>query len=265
MSGLPSEPQSEPATAALPGEVDAESLPRMGFWEHLDELRRRLQRAVLAFIVAFLVCWAFSRPIFNFLAIPVYNALPEGEKLVFLKVTDPFIVYVKVAALVGVFLASPMILAQAWGFIAPGLYRKEKRAGVIFILFGSLLFLAGGLFGYFVAFPYAVQYLLSVGEGFEASLTINDYLNLLITVLLGLGIMFELPTVILILARLGLVTPRFLLRHSRIAIVLIFMVSAIVTPTPDVVNLCAVAVPTVALYFLGILVAWIVTPRKSED
>lgn len=235
----------------------------MGFWEHLDELRRRLQRAVLAFIVAFLACWAFAQPIFDILAIPIYEALPEGKKLVFLKITDPFIVYVKVAALVGVFLASPIILGQVWAFIAPGLYRKEKRAGAVFILFGSLLFLGGGLFGYFIAFPFAAQYLLSVGEGFEAVLTINDYLNLLITVLLGLGIMFELPTVILILARLGLVTPRTLLRHSRIAIVAIFIVSAIVTPTPDVVNLCAVALPTVALYFLGILVAWIVQPKTS--
>lgn len=255
---------SDSSSSALPGAVeDTESLPRMGFWEHLDELRRRLQRAMLAFIVAFLACWAFARPIFDILAIPIYDALPEGEKLIFLRITDPFIVYVKVAALVGVFLASPLILGQVWAFIAPGLYRKEKRAGIVFILFGSLLFLAGGLFGYFVAFPFAVQYLLGVGEGFEAALTINDYLNLLITVLLGLGVMFELPTVILILARVGLVTPRTLLRHSRLAIVAIFIVAAIVTPTPDVINLCAVALPTVALYFLGILVAWIVQPKSD--
>lgn len=250
---------------ALPGEVEAEELPRMGFWEHLDELRRRLQRAFLAFFVAFLACWAFARPIFDILAIPIYRALPEGEKLVFLRVTDPFVLYVKVAALVGIFVASPVILGQFWGFVAPGLYKKEKRAGYVFIAMGSLLFLAGGCFGYFIAFPFAVEYLLGIGEGFEASLTINEYLNLLITVLLGLGIMFELPTVILILARIGLVTPGFLWRHSRIAIIAIFIVAAIVTPTPDVVNLCAVALPTVALYFLSILIAWMVQPRQPKE
>ena len=237
----------------------------MGLLDHLDELRRRLMRAVLAISVAFLVCFGFADQIYEFLAQPIYRILPEGERLVFLNVTDPFILQIKVAALAAIFLASPIVLYQAWGFVAPGLYRHEKKTAIPFIFFGSLLFLAGGAFAYYIAFPFAVEFLLGVGQGFEAQITITSYLSFLMTVILGLGIMFELPTVIVVLARLGIVTPAFLLRHVRIAIVLIFIVAAIITPTPDIFNLCIFALPTIALYFVGIGMAWLFQPKGSEE
>jgi sec-independent protein translocase protein TatC len=237
----------------------------MGLLDHLDELRIRLGRAAVIFIVFFGACWGFSSQIYEFLARPIYALLPEGEKLVFLRVMDPFLIHIKVAALAAIFLASPFILYQLWAFIAPGLYKREKRLAVPFIFFGSLLFLTGGLFAYYVAFPFAVGFLLGVGEGFEAQITINSYLSFLMTVILGLGVMFELPTLILVLARLGLVTPLFLLRQSRVAIVLIFVVAAIITPTPDVVNLCIFALPTVALYFLGVGMAWVFQPKEVRE
>lgn len=227
----------------------------MGLMEHLEELRQRLLRSAVAFTLCFLGCWVFAEPIYDFLAQPIYHLLPEGKKLVFLGIMDPFVLYIKVAALAAVFLASPFLLYQLWSFVAPGLYRREKRLAAPFIFFGSLLFLAGGAFAYYVAFPFAAKFLLEVGKQFEAQITVERYLSFLMTVILGLGVMFELPTLIFLLARLGLVTPRFLLRHFRWAVLLIFVVAALITPTPDVVNLCIFALPTVGLYFLGVAVA----------
>ncbi len=255
-----------------------DDLPKMGLLDHLEELRRRLIRALLAFALAFTVCFAFARSIYNFLAQPIYRALlathPEAgphalpPKLAFLGVTDPFLIYFKVAALAAIFVASPVILFELWNFVAPGLYRRERRLAGPFIFFGSVLFLAGGLFAYYIAFPFAVEFLLGVGADFQPMITVDRYLSFLMTVILGLGIMFELPTLIFLLTRLGLVTPRFLLRHFRLAVVLIFTLAAIVTPTPDVINLCIFALPTILLYLLGIAVAAIFDPKRetpSED
>lgn len=251
-------------TAQLPSAEDgakgAEDLPTMGLLEHLEELRRRLVRAAGALFIGFLVCWPFAEQIYDFLAQPIYRFLPEDTKLAFLGITDPFMIYVKVAALAAVFLMSPYVLYQAWSFVAPGLYRQERRLAAPFIIAGSLLFLAGGAFAYYIAFPFAVEFLLGVGEQFQATITVTNYLSFLMTVILGLGLMFELPTVIFFLSRLGLVTPAFLLRHFRWAVLLIFTASAIITPTPDVVNLCLFAVPTIVLYLVGIGVSALFGP-----
>ncbi len=246
-----------------------EDLPRMGLLDHLDELRKRLVKALIWFTAAFLACYAFSEQIYAFLAQPIYRFLPPAAdgtptKLVFLGITDPFILYIKVAALAGIFLASPLILYQVWAFVAPGLYRREKRVAVPFIFFGSLLFFGGGAFGYYIAFPFAVEFLLGVGEQFQPTITVTSYLSFLMTVILGLGVMFEMPTIIFLLSRIGVVTPRFLLRHFRWAVLIIFLVAAIITPTPDVVNLCIFAVPTLGLYLVGVGVAWAFVPRTKE-
>lgn len=232
----------------------------MGLLDHLEELRQRLIRAVVALFVAFLVCWPLADRIYAFLARPIYAHLPEDTKLAFLGVSDPFMIYVKVAFLAAIFLASPVVLWQLWSFVAPGLYRRERRLAAPFIVCGSLLFLGGGAFAYYVAFPFAVEFLLGMGEQFEPTITVTSYLSFLMTVILGLGLMFELPTVIFFLARLGIVTPRFLLRHFRWAVLIIFVVSALITPTPDVVNLLLFALPTLALYLLGIAVAALFGP-----
>ncbi|MEM7355035.1 MAG: twin-arginine translocase subunit TatC [Acidobacteriota bacterium] len=237
----------------------------MGLLDHLDELRRRLMRALIGFVVIFILCFGFSKPIYAFLAKPIYEFLPPDSKLVFLGITDPFILYIKVAALAGLFLSSPLILYQVWGFVAPGLYKREKRMAVPFIVSGSLLFLGGGAFGYFIAFPFAVEFLLGVGEQFEPTITVTNYLSFLMTVILGLGVMFEMPTLIFLLSRLGVVTPRFLLRHFRWAVLIIFTMAAVITPTPDVINLCIFALPTLGLYLVGVAVAWAFGPAKKQD
>lgn len=250
----------------LPGAAEAdEELESMGLLEHLEELRRRLIRAVIAFSVAFFAAWPASGRIYEFLAQPIYRHLPEGTGLAFLGITDPFVIYVKVAALAAVFASSPVILWQLWAFVSPGLYRRERRLAAPFVICGSLLFLGGGAFAYYVAFPFAVEFLLGVGERFQPTITVDRYLSFLMTVMLGLGLMFELPTVIFFLARVGLVTPGFLLRHFRWAVLLIFVAAAIITPTPDIANLMIFALPTIALYLVGIGVAALFGRPPEDD
>jgi len=240
-------------------------LPRMSLMEHLEELRRRIVRSLIAVSVMFIFCWLFVEQIADFLAQPIYDALPEGTRLTFLGVTDPFIIYVKVAALAALFAASPLVLYQAWRFIAPGLYRKEKRHALPFILAGSFFFIAGGAFAYYVAFPFAVDFLIGMGEAFQPMITVEKYFRFLLYVILGLGLMFELPIVIFLLAQMGVVTPRFLIRHFRWAVLLIFIAAALITPTPDVINLLMFALPTILLYLLGVGAAALVVKTKDED
>jgi sec-independent protein translocase protein TatC len=241
---------------------DGEELDRMSLMDHLEELRKRILWAIVSLAVTFGPCWYFREPLVDFLSQPIHKVRPD-LKLAFLGVTDPFILYFKVAALAATFLAAPFILYQVWQFVAPGLYRKEKMYAFPFIFSASLFFLAGGAFGYYVAFPQAVKFLLEMGEQFQPVITIERYFGFLITVILGLGLMFELPIVVLLLAMIGIVSPQFLLRKWQIAVVLIFVVGAIVTPTSDVLNLCIFAVPACALYFLGVVAAFLVAPKKT--
>ena len=235
----------------------------MSLLEHLEELRKRLVWSIVSLAVAFVPCWTYHRQIFAFLERPLHEIRP-GEKLVFLGLADPFLLYFKVAVLAALFLAAPFLLYQLWGFVAPGLYRREKLYLVPFLLFGTLFFLGGGAFAYYVAFPTAADFLLKMGEGFEMQLTVERYFSFLLTMILGLGMMFELPIVILVLSALGVVTPGFLLRHFRWAVLIIFVVAAIITPTPDIVNLCVFAVPALLLYLLGIAAAYVVTRKKES-
>ncbi len=244
-----------------PGE---EELPRMSLLDHLEELRRRIVWSLAFFLIAFMACWAYSKEIFHFLAVPVYRFLPEGTRLSFLGITDPFILYMKVAALAGAFLAAPVILWQVWGFISPGLYARERRWAAPFVIAGTFFFVAGGAFAYYVAFPFAAQFLLGVGVEFQAVITAEGYFSFLMTVILGLGLMFEMPVIIVILSQIGLVSPRFLMRHFRWAVIGIFTAAAILTPTPDIFNMCVFAFPTLGLYLLGVGVAALLRWRKAK-
>ncbi len=248
----------------LPGEPAGEELPKMSLIEHLEELRRRILKALLAVVAGFLVCWAFARPIAEVLARPVYAVLPEGERLVFLGVTDAFVLYVKVALLAGFFLSSPIVLYQVWRFVAPGLYQRERSHALPFIFFGTFFFVGGGAFAYFVAFPFALEFLIGMGEAFEPQITVDRYYRFLMYIILGLGLMFELPIVIFFLARIGVVTPRFLMRHFRWAVLIIFVMAAVITPTPDVINLLLFAVPTILLYLLGVGAAALVGRKETR-
>ena len=232
--------------------------------DHLEELRSRLMWAIATLAVAFFPCWIFVDEIFAFLQRPIMKLLPPGKKLAYTGITDPFILYFKVAALAAVFAASPFILYQLWRFIAPGLYKHERRYLLPFLFFGSFFFLAGGAFAYYVAFPLAAEFLLKIGGAFEPVITIERYFGFQMTIILGLGLMFELPIVIFVLSAIGLVTPRFLMKNFRWAVVIIFVVAAIITPTSDILNLCVFAVPAIALYLLGVGAAALVPRRNPE-
>lgn len=239
----------------------------MSLLEHLEELRKRLVYSLVALAVAVLACFAWAREICLFFARPIYEMglLPPGQKLAFLGVTDPFVLYFKTSLLAGAFVAAPAILYQVWAFISPGLYRKERRWAGPFVGLGWVFFVGGGVFAYLVAFPLAVRFLLEMGRDFTAVITVDRYFGLLLTMVLGMGLMFELPILLTLLAKLGLVTPRFLMKHFRWAVLIIFVVAAIITPTSDVLNLCVFALPTIALYLLGTAAAWAVTRRKGDE
>ncbi len=236
----------------------------MSLLEHLEELRKRIVASLAAAALAFFLCWFQVERIFAFLARPIYRFLPEGRKLAFLGVQDVFILYIKVAALAALFVAAPVVLYQLWRFVSPGLYRRERHYALPFVVFGWIFFLGGGAFAYYVAFPFAVQFLLGVGAEFEAVITVERYFGFLLTVILGLGLMFELPILIFLLSQMGVVTPRFLIRNFRWAVLIIVVVAAIITPTPDVVNLCLFAAPTILLYLLGVGAAALAARSKRQ-
>ena len=237
-------------------EQEAE-LERMSFLEHLDELRRRLLITIFSLIGAFLICWAFAPQLFALLQAPITRLLPEGEKLAYTRLTAPFFLYMKVAFLAGVFLASPLILWQVWGFISPGLYRKERRLAAPFIIFATLSFVTGGYFGYQVIFPVAASFFLETGAPFQQVITVDDYFSFISKIILGMGLVFETPILIFFLARIGIVTPAFLLQKFKYAVLIIFIIAAIITPTPDIVTQSALAVPMILLYLLGIAISYL--------
>jgi sec-independent protein translocase protein TatC len=245
-----------------------EELSRMSLMEHLEELRKRILWSVMFFAVAFWPCWAYYREIFRFLMVPLHRATAAIGKpnlqLSYLALSDPFILYFKMAALAAVFLSSPFLLYQVWTFVAPGLYRRERNMALPFVLATTFFFLAGGAFGYYVAFPAAASFFLGIGKDLNPVITADTYFGFLMTVIFGLGLMFELPVFVMILAMLGVVTPKFLLKYFRHAIVVIFIVAAIITPTPDVVNLCIFAVPACALYVLGIAGAFVAARFRRQ-
>ena len=232
-------------------------LPKMSFLEHLDELRKRLLYSLVSLLVAFALCWGFAPEIFKWLEEPVLQFLPAGEKLAYTRLTAPFFLYMKVAFLAGIFIASPVILWQLWSFIAPGLYARERRYAAPFIIFATLFFAAGGYFGYKIVFPMACKFFLEVGEGFKQVITVDEYFGLASKMILGMGLVFETPILIFFLSRLGIVTPAFLIQKFKYAVLIIFIISAIITPTPDMVTQAALALPMILLYLIGIGISYL--------
>ena len=243
----------------------SEDLPRMTLLDHLDELRKRLFASVAAVFVAFMACWYFSPAIFHWLQKPILDVLAEGDKLAFTDLAGPFMLYIKVAMLSAIFVASPYLLFQLWLFLKPGLYRRERRLAVPFIFFTTLFFVAGGLFGYYVAFPMVVNFLLGVGQDFKQVVTIQADFGMMSKILLGLGLVFEMPMLMFFLARLGIVNARQLLKGFRWAVLGIFVTAAIITPTPDIATQTVFAVPMILLYLLGVVVAAIFGRRREAD
>ncbi|MFP5247232.1 MAG: twin-arginine translocase subunit TatC [Thermoanaerobaculia bacterium] len=238
-------------------ERDGAELPKMSFLDHLEELRHRLMVAFIAIALGFLACWAFAEPIFAKLQEPLTQFLPPGDKLAYTRLTAPFFLYMKVAFFAGLFLASPIVLLQLWLFIAPGLYKRERRLAAPFIIFGTLFFVLGGYFGYRFLLPATCSFFVETGKQFKQMVTVDDYFSFASVIILATGLVFETPILIFFLARLGIVTPAFLMQKFKYAVVLAFVISAIVTPTPDMVTQAALAVPMILLYLIGVGVAFL--------
>ena len=236
----------------------------MTFLEHLSDLRKRIFFSFIAIIIGIIPSWIFSKDMFNILAIPAYKYLPEEELLTYIKLTDPFMLYIKVAFLTSMFFMSPFIFYQFWMFVAPGLYKKEKKYAIPFVFFSSFFFVGGALFAFFVVFPWAVRFFLNMGSEFKAMITIDKYFSLVLRFHLGIAVVFELPTLTFFLARMNIVTAKWMIKKFKYAVLAIFIIAAIITPTPDPIIQSIVAVPLLALYGLSILIALIFGKKKAK-
>ncbi len=248
------------ARAAVNDRVD---LPGMSLMQHLEELRRRIIHSAIFIALAFFIAYGFHQKIFEVMQKPIVTALTAHHldpQLVYHNPIDPFNLYLKISFVGGAILAAPFVLYQVWMFIAPGLYQNEKRYVVPFMSATVGLFLAGAYFGYRFVYPHALEFLIGYAGDFKPLIEINEYTDLFMTVILGLGLTFELPILIMFLALFGIVSAGFLWKNVRYAILAIFIIAAIITPTPDVLTMCVFAAPMVILYFISMGVAYMVHP-----
>lgn len=267
---------SDAAPKALPPPEkppEPENEVKASFWDHLTELRTRLVRALIGVAVGMALVGGFSERLYRFLMLPVLDALPPDQRaLHYTSSLEPFFVYFKVAGYGGVFAAAPIVLYQVWQFIAPGLYKKEKRIVVPFLFFGTLLFYSGAAFCYLLVMPYAFPAMFAIaGADMLPILTMTEQLSIVLAMLLGFGIVFEMPVIIAFLSMAGLVQAKTLAKYRRHAVIVNVALAAIITPTGDPLNLALMAVPMVLFYEIGILLARIlgkkpvaaVTPEKK--
>jgi len=244
-------------TAEFPAETPDHDLPKMSFLDHLEELRKRLIVSIIALVAGFVACWSFADKIFEQIEKPLAQWLPKGDHLAYTRLTAPFFLYMKVAFFAGIFLAAPVILLQLWLFISPGLYKRERRWAAPFIIGATMFFVVGGYFGFAVILPYTCKFFVDLGHGFKNVVTVDDYFSFASTIILSSGLVFETPILIFFLARLGIVTPAFLLQKLKYAIVGAFIIAAVITPSGDMVTQSLLAVPMIGLYLLGIAVAYL--------
>lgn len=273
MSSAVTEPEQEPKEPEKP---TPESDVKMTIWEHLDELRKRLIRSALAVAITTGVAWAFKERILGWLITPYEVAwkergLPGAPDLQGLSPAHIFMGYLELAITAGLITSAPVIFYQLWAFVSPGLYRKEKRLVVPFVLFSTALFLSGVAFAYYVAFPFTFRYFFSLlgpignsGAVLTQHSTMEYYLDFTTQMLLAFGVVFELPLFIMFLALAGIVTPRQLLRFGRWAVLLSFIVGAIATPGPEITSQLAVSGALVILYFISVGLSFLVARKKKE-
>jgi sec-independent protein translocase protein TatC len=262
-----------PQSGALqrpPDDEDDDFAPgdgKMSLLEHLDELRKRIIRACLGVLVGILLGFLYINDIFNFVLQPTIRAMPAGRTLIYTRPGEAFSMYVTVSLITGAILASPFIMYQVWKFIAPGLYSNEKKFAIPFVLFSTIGFVGGAAFNHFIAFPFMMIFFASFNTQNVAFMPrLEDVFSLYSKMLLGLGVIFQMPTVVFFLAKMKMVTARFLVKQFKYAFLLFFIAAAVITPTGDPVNMSIFAAPMVVLYGMSILIAWIVglTRAKSD-
>jgi sec-independent protein translocase protein TatC len=238
----------------------------MSFLDHLDELRQRIVRCAIAIGVSLLLTFAFINRIVDFLLQPTRKVLPPGVKMIYTQPGEAFGMYITISLIAATVVASPYVMYQVWLFIAPGLYTNEKRMAIPFVLFTTIGFLAGAAFNHYIAFPFMMAFFASFnGASLAFMPRLEDTFGLYAKMLVGMGLVFQMPAVIYFLAKMRLVTARFLWQHGKYAILIAYVIAAVVTPTGDPMNQTIFAAPMILLYFLSIIIAWIVNPRSRED
>jgi sec-independent protein translocase protein TatC len=233
------------------------------FMSHLEELRQRLIYCAIAVGIGFVSSYLFAERLFRVLIKPLKAHLPESDRLIFTNLPEMFLTYLKTALITGILLSSPLIFYQLWMFVAPGLYQREKKYVFPFVIFSTILFTGGALFGYFVVFPFGFKFFLGFANDYIQALpSVKQYFSFAIKLLFAFGIVFELPVVVFFLAKMGVVTPELLRRKRKYAILLTFVAAAILTP-PDVITQCMMAGPLILLYEIGVLIASLVVKKKA--
>jgi sec-independent protein translocase protein TatC len=237
---------------------------KMPLTSHLEELRTRLVRILIAVGLGFGACYVVKDALFEIITRPLVAVLPKNSHMVFTGLPEAFFIYMKIAFFASLVLTSPYTLYQVWKFISPGLYREERKYGMAFIFFSTILFTGGVLFGYFIALPPAFAFFVSfTTDTLKPMISFREYLSLALKFLLAFGLSFELPVFIYFLTKVGVVNVRMLRKQRRYAILMIFIAAAILTPSPDAVSQILMALPLMALYELGILVAKFAEKKKA--
>ena len=237
----------------------------MSFLEHLDELRKRIVHALLAIAVGVLVGFAFINRIIDFLLAPTRRILPAGSRMIYTQPGEAFSLYVQVALIVGTVLAAPFVMYQVWLFIAPGLYTKEKKLAIPFVIMSTTFFLTGAAFNHYIVFQWMMSFFASFNTPDLVFMPrLEDVFSLYTKMLLGMGIVFQMPTVVLFLAKMRLVTWKFLVRNFKYAVLIIFVAAAVITPSGDMVTQTLFAAPMIGLYLISILIAWFVGPKGKQ-
>jgi sec-independent protein translocase protein TatC len=239
---------------------------KMSFLDHLDELRKRLIACVWGLVAGCAVGFIFVQRIQNFIWMPLYENLhaTNGAKFMFTTGFEPFMLTMKIGALAGLLIALPFVIYQLWLFIAPGLYTHEKKLAVPFVVFCTLFFLMGAAFSHYAAFPWTWKFFLGwETEYMEFRPSIGEVFGLYVKMMLGFGLIFQMPMIVFFLARMGVVTAGFMVRNTKYAVLIIFIVAAVVSPGTDVVSQCLMAGPMLALYGLSVLVAWMFGKQRS--
>jgi sec-independent protein translocase protein TatC len=237
---------------------------KMPLTSHLEELRKRLMRSLIAAFIAFGICYNFKEWLFEVLTRPLVSSMPKGSYMIYTGLPEAFFNYLKISFFAGLVVSSPYILYQIWKFISPGLYRSEKKYIAPFVISSTILFVSGVLFGYFIALPPAFKFFLEFSTDFlKPMLTLREYLSLSLKLLLAFGLVFEIPVFIFFMAKIGVVNSRMLAQKRKYAILLIFIVAAFLTPTPDAFTQALMAVPMMILYEVGIFVARWGEKKKS--
>ena len=239
---------------------------KMSFLEHLDELRKRIIRALLSLCLGVAVAAYFIEEIYSFVMLPLRQMLRPGETMIYTYPTEAFMLYIRIAVIAGLFISAPLIFWQVWLFVAPALYAKERRYAIPFVVLSSIGVLSGAAFSHYVAFPLMWKFFGSFSNDLVSFMPrIEDSFSLYMRMLLGMAVIFQMPALVFFLARMGVVSARWMSRHFKYAVLLIFVVAAIITPSADYASQLIVAAPMLILYILSIGIAWLFGPKKKKS